>query len=78
MAEANVMGELTHHTETYLEGNFIRNEDDLREIRTTLEMYGDAFDRSIEDFSKSDHFTVPQDLSERLGIASASAIDTEE
>ena len=77
MAEANVMGELTHHTESFLEGNFIRNEDELREIRKTLELYIDAFDRSTSDFKARNDFVVPQELNERLGVESGSAVDTE-
>ena len=78
MAEANVMGELTHHMESYLEGNFIRDEDDLRGIRNTLEMFIDAFEKSTNDFNARDQFTIPQDLGKHLGLESAVSVDTEQ
>ena len=68
MAEANALGELTHQTETFLETNFIRNEDDLREVRKTLELYVDALDHAADSYGQGASFTAPADLLAKLGV----------
>ncbi len=77
MAEANALGELTHHTETFLESNFIRNEDDLRDVRKTLELYVDAVDHASNDYQTNRRFQAPSDLLEKLGVSSAEESDQE-
>jgi len=75
MAEANALGDLTHHTESFLESNFIRNEDDLREVRKTLEQYVDAVDTASNSYLANEQFLVPSDLIAKLGISAATEVD---
>ncbi len=75
MAEANELGNLTHHTETYLETNFIRDEEGLRNVRRTLEHYIDAVDAAAGAYKKNTNFTAPADLLAELGVASETDVD---
>ncbi len=71
MAEASALGNLTHQTETYLETNFIRNEEDLRGVRTTLELFVDALDTATGNYQARQEFTPPQALLSALGASEA-------
>jgi len=77
MAEANALGDLTHHTESFLESNFIRNEDDLREVRKTLELYVDAVDTASGAYQANNQFHAPTDLLQKLGVSAATQVDQE-
>jgi len=77
MAEANALGDLTHHTESFLESNFIRNEDDLREVRKTLELYVDAVDTASNAYQANKQFHPPSDLLSKLGVSAGTKVDQE-
>ena len=68
MAEARELGELTHHTETFLETNFIRNESDLKNVRKTLEHYLDTLDVAAKSYKSRENFTAPEALLAELGV----------
>ena len=74
MAEARSLGELTHQTETFLESNFIRNDDDLRNVRKTLELYVDSIDVAAAHYSNNTPFTASSDLYSRLGVEAETPI----
>ena len=67
MVDASGLGELTHRTESYLEGNFIHNEDELREVRKTLELYVDAIDKASDAYGSGESFSASPELLLRLG-----------
>lgn len=67
VAEANKLSELTHQVETYLETTFIRNEDDLRAVKTTLEHYVDNLDSAAEQHRVGALIDVNAELIERIG-----------
>jgi len=75
MAEANALGDLTHHTESFLESNFIRNEDDLRDVRTTLELFVDAVDFASKEYQANNQFQAPNELLVKLGVAADTKVD---
>ena len=77
MAEANALGDLTHHAESFLESNFIRNDDDLREVRKTLEQYVDAVDTASGAYQANSQFKAPKDLLEKLGVVAGTQVDQE-
>jgi len=77
MAEANTLGDLTHHTESFLESNFIRNEDDLRNVRKTLELFVDAVDTASNAYQGRQQFVPPSDLLAKLGVAADAKVDQE-
>ena len=68
MAEANSLGELTHQTESYMESNFIHNEEELGEVRKTLEQYIDALDMAAESYQQHEKFSLPESLLARIGV----------
>ncbi|MFT7526314.1 MAG: chemosensory pili system protein ChpA (sensor histidine kinase/response regulator) [Arenicella sp.] len=67
MVQANTLGSLTHQVEGYLEGNFIRNADDLKEVRNTLEMYVDAVGVASDCFQQGKKFVPRESLLVRIG-----------
>ncbi len=75
MADANALGDLTHHTESFLESNFIRNEDDLREVRTTLELYVDAVHSASKAYQANNQFQASNDLLVKLGVSADAKVD---
>jgi len=60
MAEANTLGQLTHQVETYLESTFIRDEEGLKDVRKTLELFVDATDSASKSYQNRYKFNVPQ------------------
>ena len=75
MAEARGLGELTHQAESYLESNFIRNGDDLREVRKTLELYVDSIDVASANYSSNIPFSASVELLNRLGEVAIAPIE---
>ena len=75
MANAQTLGDLTHQTETYLEQNFIRSDDDLVKTRKTLELYVDAMDSARDAYQQKVEFIPPAELLDNLGV---DALDTVE
>ncbi|MFT6031918.1 MAG: chemosensory pili system protein ChpA (sensor histidine kinase/response regulator) [Arenicella sp.] len=74
-AEANALGDLTHHTESFLESNFVRNEGDLRGVRKTLELYVDAVDSASKAYQTNNQFEASAELLTKLGVAAETEID---
>ena len=64
MASANELGEVTHQTESYLESSFIRSEDDLKVIRTTLEKYLDGVDDALTAYRTEKEYLVSNELAD--------------
>jgi chemosensory pili system protein ChpA (sensor histidine kinase/response regulator) len=75
MAEANALGDLTHHAESFLESNFIRNEDDLRGVRKTLELYVDAVDSASNAYQANNQFQASNELLVKLGVVANAKVD---
>ena len=75
MADARRLGELTHHTETFLETNFIRNDVELKQVRQTLEQYLDTLDVASKAYRANSGFSIPVELMERLGVAPDESAD---
>jgi chemosensory pili system protein ChpA (sensor histidine kinase/response regulator) len=75
MAEANALGDLTHHAESFLESNFIRNEDDLREVKKTLELYVDSVHSASKAYQASSQFQAPNELLVKLGVSADAKVD---
>jgi chemosensory pili system protein ChpA (sensor histidine kinase/response regulator) len=67
MVQANTLGSLTHQVESHLDGNFIRNADDLKKIRNTLEMYVDAVCAASDCFLQNNEFVPNESLLIRIG-----------
>ena len=68
MAEANVLGKLTHQVETYLESTFIRDDNGLKDVKQTLEMFVDAADSATKAYESRNRFEVPSDIANKLGV----------
>lgn len=66
MASADTLGSLTHDVESYLENTFIRKDDDLRDVRKTLELYIDSIDVAAEAYKNNVVFKVSAELIEKL------------
>ena len=75
MAEANTLGQLTHQVETYLESTFIRDEEGLRDVRQTLELFVDAADSATKSYQQRYKFNVPKELATKLGVDFSSPAD---
>ena len=69
MAEANQLGDLTHQTESYLEHNLIRNDDDIIIVRQTLEQYLDDLDSATVAYRDEQSFVASNALLQALGLA---------
>lgn len=78
MAEANSLGELTHQTESFLEGNFIRDSDGLREVRETLELYTETLQEAGDAYEDKRSYKIPSELLTRLGLATEQTVDLKE
>ena len=75
MAEANVLGGLTHSLESFIESSFIRDVDDLKHIQNTLEFFVDDFDAAVDSYEKRKDFEPSAELKERLDTDLAQSTD---
>ncbi len=69
MAEATVLGALAHSMESFLESGFIRDADDLKHVKNTLEYFVDDLDTALTRYAQRQEFSPNPGLVERFAAA---------